>query len=78
MLEKEFEYFRNNQSDIYTKYPDKYVVIKDLTVQLAAETFEEALTLASEKFEVGTFLVQHCTKDESGYTQTFHSRVIFA
>jgi hypothetical protein len=78
MLEKEFEYFRQNQEAIYAKYPDKYVVIKDLAVQLADDTFEEALRKASERFEVGTFLVQHCTKDEKGYTQTFHSRVIFA
>ena len=78
MLEKEFKYFRTNQNDIYSKYPDKYVVIKDSEVQLAAESFEKALGLATEKFELGTFLIQLCTKDESGYTQTFHSRVVFA
>ena len=78
MLEKEFEYFRENKDTIYAKYPDKFVVIKDFSVQCAADSFEEALTMASEKFEIGTFIVQHCTKDESGYTQTFHSRVIFA
>lgn len=28
--------------------------------------------------ELGTFIIQLCSEGESGYTQTFHSRVIFA
>ena len=78
MLEKEFDFFCKNKEAIYAKYPDKFVVIKGLSVQCAADSFEEALAMASDKYELGTFIVLHCTKDESGYTQTFHSRVIFA
>ena len=78
MLDEEFKYFRNNQKDIYSKFPDQYVVIKDFEVKSAANSFEEALSQATDKFEIGTFLIQLCTKDESGYTQRFYSRVVFA
>ncbi len=79
MLEKEFKYFKDNQTALYAEYPDKYIVIKDERVLFSDDTFEKALSKAVEgKLEVGTFIVQLCSVDESGYTQTFHSRVIFA
>ena len=79
MLEKEFEYFRNNLETLYGKYPDQYLVIKGQKVVLSETTFEKALEkAASEGLKVGTFLIQQCTKDESGFTQTFFTRAIFA
>lgn len=78
MLEKEFEYFKNNQNSLYQQYPNEFLVIKDLEVKYHAKTFENALEYASANFELGTFIVQQCTQGTEGYTQTFHSRVIFA
>lgn len=78
MLEKEFEYFKSNQKSLYQKYPDEFLVIKDLEVKYHANTFEKALEYASKVFEIGTFIVQQCTQGNEGYTQSFHSRVIFA
>jgi hypothetical protein len=78
MLEKEFKYFKDNYKALFTEYPNKYLVIKDQTVQHHSNTFEEALTYALTNYEIGTFLIQQCTESEDGYTQTFHSRVIFA
>lgn len=78
MLEKEFEYFKKNRESLFQTYPDKYLVIKDSGVRFAAGTFEDALSFASKEYELGSFIVQQCTKGEEGYTQTFHSRVIFA
>ena len=77
-LEKEFKFFTENHSNIYQEYPDKYVVIQNEAVVLAADSFEEALNAAIEKgLQVGEFLVQQCTEGESGFTQIFHSRAIF-
>lgn len=78
MLEREFEYFKSNQASLFEKYPDKFLVIKDLEVKYNAPSFEEAIEYASEHFEIGSFLIQQCTKNADGYKQTFHSRVIFA
>ena len=77
-LEKEFKFFTENHNYIYQEYPDKYVVIQNEAVVLAADSFEEALNAAIEKgMQVGEFLVQQCTEGESGFTQIFHSRAIF-
>ena len=48
-----------------------------MEVKNAFDTFEQAIEYASKNFDLGTFLIQECTKDENAYTQTFHSRVIF-
>lgn len=79
MLEKEFEYFKTHHDDLFRDYPDKYLVIKDDRVVAVSETFESALELAISKgFQVGEFLVQLCSRGDEAYTQTFHSRAIFA
>lgn len=78
MLEQEFAYFKEHQTELFKEYPNQFIVIKGDKVHFSAKTFEEALANAVKKFELGTFLVQQCTKGEEGYTQTFHSRVSFA
>lgn len=79
MLEKEFEYFKENHERLFREYPNKYLVIKDNNVLYSEDTLEDALNQAvSSGLEVGTFLIQLCGKGEGSYTQTFHSRVIFA
>jgi len=78
MLEDEFTFFKANHDSLFEKYPNKYIVIKDKAIQNSSNTFEEALDFASSKFELGTFLIQFCSAGNEGYTQTFHSRVIFA
>ena len=79
MLEKEFEYFKSHHDELYRQYPNKYLVIKKDKVIFTADTFEEALKLAvSGGHKVGEFLVQLCSEGDEAYTQTFHSRVIFA
>lgn len=78
MLTEEFEWFKTNHKELFEQYPNKYVVIKDKSIKDAFNSFEDALKFASENFELGSFLVQMCSEGEEGYTQKFHSRVIFA
>jgi len=79
MLEKEFEYFKDNHDTLYHEYPDKYLVIQGNKVIASKDSFEEALSEAIRKgLEVGSFMVQLCSEGEDAYTQTFHSRVVFA
>lgn len=78
VLNEEFKYYKSNLSELYGKYPDKYVVLKDQEVKFDGVTFEDALNLAIENnLELGTFLIQLCGKDSSCYTATF-TRPIFA
>lgn len=78
MLDKEFKFFQENQSSLFKLYPNKYIVINEGKVHCSADTFESALELAVKKLAVGTFIIQLCSEGKEGYTQTFHSRVIFA
>lgn len=79
MLTEEFEYYIDNQSELIKKYENKFLIIKDKSILGAYDSFEEALKQSQKKKLIpGTYLIQHCTPGEESYTQTFHSRVIFA
>ena len=78
MLDKEFKYYIDNQTELLKKYKGRVVVIKGEQVVGDYDNYEDALFDSAEKFELGTFLIQECTEGEDAYTQTFHSRVIFS
>lgn len=79
MQDEDFKYFKENHEDLLKVYPNKYLVIKDKKILFFEDTFEEALTKAIDGgHDVGSFIIQLCSAGEGGYTQTFHSRVIFA
>lgn len=75
MLEKEFDYYLANQTEITKKYPNQYVVIVGEEVVASYNSFETALYESKQKMERGTFLIQHCLDGTVAYTSTFHSNV---
>lgn len=79
MLEKEFRYYLDHQDELLEKYNKRFVVIVGEEVVGDYDSFEQALSQSlDKKYELGNFLIQECTAGEDAYTQTFHSRVIFA
>jgi hypothetical protein len=76
-LNREFDYYITNQKELVKKYKNKFLIIKEQSVIGDYDSFDDALNAAIKKFEVGTFLIQHCTPGEDSYTQIFHSRAIF-
>ena len=78
MLEKEFQYYLQNQDELVKQYLGKFLVIKDQQVAGVYDTKQKAYDDATEKFDLGTFLIQHCLPGAISHTQTFHSQVIFA
>lgn len=77
MLEKEYNYFVEHQEELFSKYPNMYIIIVENRVLGSFRTINEALEFAyNSKLEPGEFLTDICTgKIEP---QTFHSRVIFS
>ena len=75
-LEKEFEYYLENQAELVKQYDGKFIVIKGGEVIGSYDDELEAIEETSKEHKQGTFLVQKCTAGSEGYTQTFHSRVI--
>ena len=76
MLETEFRFYKEHQSELIEKYGEKYVVIVGEEVIGAYDTQTEAFDVASEEHEVGTFLIQFCTPGDEALTSVFHSRVV--
>jgi len=77
MLEKEFNYYKENQDELVKRYKDKFLVIVGEEVVEVHNSELEAYTEAKKKYEPGRFLIQHCLPGKNSYTQTYHSRVSF-
>ena len=78
MLDKEFKYFVDNQKELVKKYNGRYIVIKGEKVIGDYASEIDAYTQTQKAHELGTFLIQLCTPGEDTFTQSYHSRVIFA
>ncbi|GHT03109.1 hypothetical protein AGMMS49525_07670 [Bacteroidia bacterium] len=78
MLDKEFKYYLDNQGELLKKYNNRFIVIVGDKVVGDYDSYEQALFQSVGTYELGTFLIQECTEGEDAYTQTFHSRVVFA
>lgn len=75
----DFKWFVKNYKSLFSQYPNMHIVIKAQKVVCTGKTFEEALNEAISKgLELGSFIIQECTKGEESYTQSFSSRVVFA
>ena len=77
-LKNEFDYYVKNQDELVKKYNGRFLVIKDSQVIGDYDDELEAIKKTMEKHELGTFLVQKCEPGNESYSQTFHSRVVFA
>ena len=79
MLEKEFRYYLDNQSELVKMYNGRVLVIIGEDIVGDYKNTEEAYLNSKEKYELGTFLIQRCTPGDEAYTQHFYTpRVIFA
>ncbi len=78
MLDKEFQYYLDNQNELVKKYEGKYLIIKNNAVVDVFDTKDEAYFEGEKKYELGTFLIQYCTRGNVFFTQTFYSQnVVF-
>jgi hypothetical protein len=78
MLDKEFQYYLDNQSDLVKQYDNNYIVIVGDKVVGNYDSIEKAYLESGKKYPLGTFLIQKCSPGDKDYTVTFHSRVRFA
>lgn len=77
-LESIFNYYLDHQSELVPKYGGRHIVLSNNGVQGDFGTMEEAYDFGVSKFGLGNFIVQLCTEGDKAYTQTFHTRAIFA
>ena len=79
MLEKEFQYYLQNQDELVKAHFGQYVIIKDDEVLGAFSSEVEAILHAKKNLhlQLGTFMVHQCLPGKENYTQFFHSGVSF-
>ena len=74
-LEKEFQFYLDNQDDIVAQHDGKVVVIKDCQLLGVYDDEGDAVIETRKEHTPGTFLVQRVSEGSEAYTATFHSRV---
>ena len=78
MLDTEYKYYLEHQQELLEHYRGRFLVIIGKSVVGDYDSQAEAYLDSIKKYELGSFLIQECTDGPCGYTQTYHSRVIFA
>ena len=73
LQDKDFNWFLQNYMELFKEYGEKYLAIKSEMVLGAYDSFAEAVNKTSETEELGTFIVQLCNGEESGYTNYISS-----
>lgn len=73
MENKDFKWFLENYNDLFLKYGRKFLAIKDQKVIGVYDEAGEAVRQTMKSEELGSFIVQKCTGDETGYTNYISS-----
>ena len=69
----DFKWFIENRQTLFDEYGDTYLAIKGKRVVGVYTSYAEGVKKTMSKEQLGTFIVQHCTADESGYTEYIYS-----
>ena len=77
-LREEFLYYLAHQAELVQKYAGKFITVKNCTVLGAFDDEITAIRETEKEHQLGTFLVQEVAPGDSAYSQTFHSRAVFA
>lgn len=65
---QDFDFFLEKYKEIYQKYGDCVVAIRNKIILGIFHSEKEAIDITSSEFELGEFIVQKCNGDETGYT----------
>ena len=66
--DEDYNWYKNNYNDLFKKYGNCFLVIKDKEVLGNYVTFAEALKKTKVEYELGSFIIQRCNGTESAYT----------
>lgn len=77
-LNKQFQYFIENQDKFVEKYNGRTIVLKNYKVIGVYDDEWDAVEEAQEKFEPGTYIVQRVTPGTEAYTVAISSNFVLA
>lgn len=65
---KDFDFFKNINEDFFSKNGHKFLAIRNQKIIDNAETVQDLIKqMNSKSFDVGTYLIQECTGDNSAF-----------
>ena len=73
---KDFDYFVANYQDLFKKYGHKFLAIKNQQILGAYDSVPDTIKDLSPKYEIGTYIIQECTGDDSAYRTTIMRLII--
>lgn len=69
----DFQWFLSNYDKLYREYGDKYLAIKNQEVIGVYNSYIDGVNETKKTEELGSFIIQHCNGDESGYSNFISS-----
>ena len=69
----DFDYFLQHYQELYEKYGHKFIAIKNKQILGTYDKELDAIQDAAKTYPFGTFIVQECNGDETGYTNYISS-----
>lgn len=72
----DFQWFLDNYNSLFQKYGISYLAIQNKSILGVYSNFGDAVDKTSKSIKMGTFIVQFCNGNESGYTNYIASNDI--
>ena len=72
----DFDFFIENYQELYKKYGHCFLAIKNKNILGAYNSVAEAISKLAPNYEVGSYIIQECTGDESAYRTTIMRLII--
>ena len=66
--DEDYKWFLENYNDLFDKYGEKYLSIKNKEILGVYNSFREAIDETDKTQEPGSYIVQFCNGKESAYT----------
>lgn len=73
---QDFDYFTENYDSLFKEYGHTFLAIRNKEVLGAYNSVHEAISDLSSTYEVGTYIIQECTGDDSAYRTTIMRLII--
>lgn len=73
---KNYIYFKNEESNFAKMFPDEYIVISEEKVLFHAKDLNEVIDYV-RGLKAETYIIQKCGNNETNNVQMFHTRVTF-
>ena len=72
----DFEYFISIYQDLYNKYGKSFIALKNKKILGVFKTVNEAIQALSDKYKLGTYIIQECKKFPDCCPGIFYMKLI--